>query len=208
LGIIPYIQENTDLILELILQHLGLSLGAVLIAFLLGTPLGIILTRYKKISAVGLNVLDILYTIPSLALFGIMIPILGMGIVPALTALIIYSLLPIVQNAYAGIKNVDRSIIEAAQGMGMSKNRILLTIELPLALAVIMAGLRTALANSIGIATIAAYIGAGGLGVLVFRGISSVSPTLIIVGSTPVLLMAIVGDHLLKKVEDRLTFSD
>lgn len=200
-----YLQDNFGMIVELTVQHIELSFIAVLIAFVIGVPSGIVFTRFRKLSVVGLNVVSVMYTIPTLALFGLMIPIIGMGTKAALTALVIYSLMPIVQNAYTGIKNIDANVLEAATGMGMSPYRRLLKIELPLATPVILAGLRTALVNSIGVTTIASYIGAGGLGDLVFRGLSSVSPTLIIIGSVPVILLAIVSDLIIKMIEDRLT---
>lgn len=203
--IYEYTVNNLDMLLELILIHMELSFLAVFIACLIGIPSGILFTRYEKISTIGLNFISVLYTIPSLALFGLMIPIIGMGTGAAITALVIYSLMPIIQNVYTGIKNVDPNITEAAKGTGMSPTRILFTIELPLATTVILAGLRTALVNSIGVTTIAAYIGASGLGVLVFRGLSSVSPSIIIVGSVPVLLLAIVSDYAIKMLENRLS---
>ncbi len=204
--IIYYIQENFNLIIKLTVQHLNLSLASVIVAILIGVPGGILSMRYKSISSIMLNVIDVLYTIPSLALFGLMIPVLGMGTLPAFVALVLYSLLPIVQNTYAGIKNIDSSITESAVGMGMGQFRLLFTIELPLSFSVILAGVRTALVNSIGLTTIAAYIGAGGLGALVFWGISSVSPLLILIGSIPVVLMSLVGDYLLKIAEDKYSF--
>jgi osmoprotectant transport system permease protein len=202
-----FFQDNLQTLIDLTVQHMAISLLAVFIAFVIGVPLAIVMTRYKSISYIGLNIVNVLYTIPSLALFGLMIPVIGTGTVPALVALILYSLLPIVQNTYVGIKNIDESIIEAAKGMGMDYPRILFKIEIPLSLTVIIAGLRTALVNSIGITTIAAYIGAGGLGVLVFRGISSVSTPLIILGSLPILLLAILCDSGLKEIEERLSLA-
>lgn len=203
--IVFYILNNSDMLLTLTVQHIELSFVAVLIAFLIGVPSGILFTKFKTLSVIGLNTVSVLYTIPTLALFGLMIPIIGMGKRSALIALIIYSLIPIVQNAYTGIKNIDENVIEAAIGMGMGPFKMLIAIQLPLATPIILAGLRTAIVNSIGIATIASYIGAGGFGVLVFRGLSSVSPVLIVVGSVPVLLLAVVSDRLLRVVEDRLS---
>lgn len=200
---IGFIQDNSDLILRLGVQHINISLSSVAVAILIGVPAGILSKSYERFASIFLNIIDVLYTIPSLALFGLMIPILGMGTLPAFVALILYSLLPIVQNTHAGLKNIDRSIIESAVGMGMGRLRLLISIELPLAFSVILAGIRTAFVNSIGLTTIAAYIGAGGLGVLVFRGISSVSPILICVGSIPVILLSIIGDYLLKTAEDK-----
>lgn len=200
-----YIQNNYDSIIELTIQHIEIAFISVFVALLIGVPFGILFTRHKITAAIGLNIFTIIYTIPSLALLGLMIPIVGMGTKTAIIALIIYSLMPIVQNAYSGIKNIDQTVIEAARGMGMSSKRILFKIELPLATSVILAGLRTALVNSIGVTAIASYIGAGGLGVLVFRGISSVSTDLILIGSIPIILLAIISDYLLKLLEKRFT---
>lgn len=201
-----YLQNNHELITRSIIQHLKISSLSVATAVLLGVPIGIFSTRYERLSTLLLNLIDTIYTIPSLALFGLMIPILGFGTFPALIVLVLYSLMPIVQNTNAGIKNINKSIIESANGMGIGKLRLLFTIELPLALTVILAGIRTALVNSIGLTTVAAYIGAGGLGVLVLRGISAVSVLLICIGSIPVILMSIAGDYLLKVVEERYSF--
>lgn len=203
---ITYIQNNSSMIWNLTAEHFKLSYLSVLIAAAIGIPFGIIFTRFKFISAIGLNLFSVVYTIPTLALFGIMLPLIGMGTKAALTALIIYSFMPIVDNVYTGIKNVDRTIIEAAVGMGMSRTRILFSIELPMAFSIIVAGLRTAIVNSVGIATLASLIGAGGLGVLVFRGMSSVSPIIIVAGSIPILLLAVLSDYLLKFVENKFNY--
>ena len=204
---ISYIEHNSGTILRLTYQHLELSYVSVLIATLIGVPCGILFARYKSLSFVGLNIFAVLYTIPSLALFGIMIPLIGMGKKAAFVALVIYSFMPIVENVRAGIKNVEKAVIEAAVGMGMNRAKILFSIELPLALPIILAGLRTTIVNSVGIATLASLIGAGGLGDLVFRGMSSVSPMVIAVGSIPVLLLAILSDFLLKLIENRLNLA-
>jgi len=204
---ISYIQNNSGMIMNLTFQHLELTYVSVLIATLIGIPCGILFARSKSLSSVGLNIFAVLYTIPTLALFGIMIPLIGMGKKAALVALIIYSFMPIVENVRAGIKNVDKAVVEAAVGMGMKPAKILFTIELPLALPIIIAGLRTTIVNTVGIATLASLIGAGGLGELVFRGMSSVSPIVIAVGSIPVLLLAIASDFLLKLIENRFNLA-
>lgn len=205
-ALVFYIKDNLNMILNLMSQHVTISLSSVIVAILIGVPSGILSVRFKRFSSILLNIIDVVYTIPSLALFGLMIPILGMGTLPAFVALVLYSLLPIVQNTFAGISSIDSSVKESAIGMGMGYYKILFTIELPLSFSVILAGIRTAVVNSIGLTTIAAYIGAGGLGVLVFWGIHSVSPLLITIGSLPVVLMSIAGDYLLKIAEEKYSF--
>ncbi|MDY6826560.1 MAG: ABC transporter permease [Bacillota bacterium] len=203
-----YALNNLDRVQQLSLEHLslvGISLG---IALVIGIPLGILATQYRKLSSLVLNLVSLIYTIPSLAMFGLLLPLIGMGSRSAITALSLYSLLPIVQNTYVGITNIDQSVFLAAEGMGMSRMQILFKIELPLAISVIFAGIRTATVNCIGITTIAAFIGAGGLGMLVFRGLSSISLRQILLGSIPVLLMAMLADWLLKRLENRLALAE
>ena len=152
-----------------------------------------------------IGIAGILYTIPSLALFGMLIPFIGIGIKPALIALILYSQLAMIRNTYVGIVHIDSAVREAGKGMGMSGWQFLRMVELPMALPVIMAGIRTAAVMNIGTATIAAYIGAGGLGWLIFRGIASVNTEQIIAGAVPVTLLAIGVDYLFVLLERVLT---
>jgi osmoprotectant transport system permease protein len=137
-------------------------------------------------------------------MFGLMIPILGIGLVPAVTAIVLYSLLPVVQNVYTGITTVRPDVRDAAIGLGMSGRQILFRVELPLALLVLFAGIRTAVVNAIGMATLASLIGAGGLGDLIFRGISTVSLTVVLAGSVPLIVLAVLGDVIIKRIEDHL----
>ena len=184
-----------------ILQHtwehlllVGISIG---IATLVGIPLGILITRRKNLRQPILGIANILQTIPSLALFGLLIPVRfigGIGTTPAIFSLILYSLLPIIRNTYTGITGVDPAIREAGRGMGMTDRQLLLQVEIPLAMAVILAGVRVATVIGIGIATIAAAIGAGGLGELIFRGISAVNNQLILAGAIPAAVIALVAD--------------
>ena len=179
------------------LEHLvlvGISIG---IATLVGIPLGILITRQKNLRQPILGIANILQTIPSLALFGLLIPVPvigGIGAVPAIVALTLYSLLPIIRNTYTGITNVDPAIREAGRGMGMTDKELLIQVEIPLAMGVILAGVRVATVIAIGVATIAAAIGAGGLGELIFRGISAVNNQLLLAGAVPAALIALLAD--------------
>ncbi|SFA81206.1 MULTISPECIES: glycine betaine ABC transporter substrate-binding protein [unclassified Bacillus (in: firmicutes)] len=182
-------------------EHLFLSLVSILIATLIAVPLGIFISRRKRIAEPVIGVTAIFQTVPSLALFGFLLPLFGIGNTTAIIALTIYALLPILRNTYIGITGVEHSVVEAGRGMGMTKNQILRMIELPLALPIIMGGLRTATVLTIGVATLAAFIGAGGLGDLIYRGLSTTRNELVLAGAIPAALLAIVCDGLLKRVE-------
>ncbi|MEW9670157.1 ABC transporter permease [Ammoniphilus sp. 3BR4] len=202
---ISVIQQRQDEIIQATVQHVQLSLVALLIAILISVPLGILLTRYQKLATPVIGFASLCQTIPSLALLGFMIPIMGIGWTPAIVALTIYGLLPILRNTYTGIMNVEKSMKEAGVGMGMTSAQVLLKVELPLALNVIMAGIRTATVMIIGVATLASLIGAGGLGDLIFRGIAMVSPELILAGAVPAALLALIFDFLLERSERAVT---
>lgn len=184
-----------------LLRHMELVGISMLIAICIGIPLGIIITRVSFLEGPILGLAGILQTIPSLALLGFMIPFFGIGMTTAVVALFLYSLLPIIRNTFAGIKDVDKSVIEAAKGMGMTKRQILFKIQLPLALSVIMAGIRTATVINVGTTTLAAFIGAGGLGDFIFLGISRNIDALIIIGAAPAAVLALVLDFLLGRLE-------
>ncbi|HEY8336865.1 MAG TPA: ABC transporter permease [Tardiphaga sp.] len=184
--------------------HLRLSLMAVGLALGIGLPLGVLCHLNRIAAAAVLNTVSMIYTVPTLALFGLMIPLLGIGVVPAIVAVVLYSLLPVVQNTYTGLANLDPNLCEVAIGMGMGRWTRLFRVELPLALPVIFAGLRIAVVNAIGMVTLASLIAAGGLGDLIFRGISIMSWNLVLAGSVPVLVMALGADFLLKLAEQRL----
>ena len=170
---IRYFIEKLPEVKLALFQHIEITGLAVSLAILVGVPLGIIIIKNEKLSKVVLTIAGIFQTVPSLALFGLIIPVLGIGITPAVFVLFLYSLLPIITNTYIGIKGVDNSIIQAAIGMGMTNFQVLLKIKLPIAVAVIMGGIRISAVATIGTATIAALIGAGGLGELIIRGIST-----------------------------------
>lgn len=194
-------------ILHLTVEHLLLAAVSTGIAVALGVPLGIVLTRRPRWRKPVLAFVNVVQTIPSLALFGFLIPIPGIGGIGARTAivaLVLYALLPIVRNTYVGITAVDPHVRFAALAMGMTDRQLLWRVEIPLALSVILAGVRVALVVSIGTATIAAAIGAGGLGVLIFRGVAMVDNTLILAGAVPAALLALVADFALGHVERRL----
>lgn len=205
LNLLNYFIENLGLVLKLTLEHVQITVISVSVSTVIGVAIGILITRYKKAATAVIGLAGIIYTIPSLALFGMLIPFIGIGIKPALIALILYSQLALIRNTFVGIIHIDPAIREAGQGMGMSRWQFLRMIELPIALPVIMAGIRTAAVMNIGTATIAAYIGAGGLGWLIFRGIASVHTEQIVAGAVPVALLAIGVDQLFVLLERYLT---
>lgn len=191
--------RKSDLLTALI-EHIELSFIALFFAVLIGLPLSIYLTRHRKIAEPIINVAAVLQTIPSLALLGLMIPLFGIGQFPAIVALVAYALLPIMRNTYTGIAEVDPSLIEAADGLGMSRFKRLTKIELPLALSVIMAGIRTAMVLIVGTTTLAALIGAGGLGDLILLGIDRNNGQLILLGAIPAAILALIFDFGLRGI--------
>ena len=203
-GFLSYLLSEKDYLLKLLREHLALSFGSLCLAFFLSLPVGIILTRYQSLGKVVFPIINTIQTMPSLALLGFLIPIVGIGMVPALLALFLYSLLPLVRNTYTGILNVDKTYIEASRGMGLTGWQILFKVEIPLALPVIIAGIRTAAAIVIGTATLAALVGAGGLGDPIFRGISTVNSDLILLGAIPAALLAIFVDKFIGIAENLL----
>jgi osmoprotectant transport system permease protein len=201
-----FFAHNYADILKHSLQHLMLATVATFFAALIGIPTGIILSRKPEWSGPVLGAANVLQTIPSLALLGFLLsfPFLGgIGATSAIFALVLYALLPIIRNTYTGITAVDPAMKEAGRGMGMTDRQLLLLLEMPLASGVIFAGIRIAMVVSIGIATIAAAIGAGGLGEFIFRGLSMVNNTLILAGAIPAALLAILCDFALGRVERR-----
>jgi len=205
LSAIEYCIKNIGLILKLTFDHIEITLIAVSISTVIGVAIGIFITRHQRVAGAIIGIAGILYTIPSLALFGMLIPFIGIGLKPTLIALILYSQLALIRNTFVGIVHIDPSIREAGKGMGMSNWQFLRMVEIPVALPVIMAGIRTAAVMNIGTATIAAYIGAGGLGWLIFRGIASVNSDQIIAGAVPVILLAVAVDYLFILLERALT---
>ena len=202
---IETIQSRSDLIQQAFLEHIYLSFVALAIGIAIALPLGILIARYRKYAEPVIGVTAVFQTIPSLALFGFLVPLIGIGSNTALIALIIYALLPILRNTFTGITSVDNSIIEAGRGMGMTRTQILKQIEFPLALPFIMAGIRTATVLTVGIATLATFVGAGGLGDVIYRGLQSYNNALVLAGALPVALLAITFDLILKWIEKAAT---
>jgi osmoprotectant transport system permease protein len=206
-SLFDFFTQNRAEVLALTFQHLLLVVVATGAATVVGIPVGILLTRRPALSKPVLALAGVLQTIPSLALFGFLIPILGsygIGALPAIIALFLYSLLPIIRNTFTGIMGVDPSVREAARGMGMTGRQMLFQVELPLAMSVIIAGVRVATVISIGTATIAAAIGAGGLGMYIFRGLRMFDTTLTLAGAVPAAAMALAADFILGRVEKTL----
>jgi len=194
-------------ILEATLAHLFLVCVSMAIAILLGVPVGMFLVKRKAARGVALGIASVLQTIPSLALFGFLIPLPflgGIGTRTAVIALVLYALLPILRNTVVGLTNLDQAVLEAAEAMGMTELQILLKVRFPLGLSVILAGIRTATVITIGVATIAAAIGAGGLGTFIFRGVAMVSDTVILAGAIPAALLALAADAALGLLERKL----
>jgi osmoprotectant transport system permease protein len=188
-------------------EHVLLTLISMAIAVAIGVPLGLVIVRHPRLRAVSLAVASIFQTIPSLALFGFLIPLPflgGIGAHTAIVALVLYALLPILRNTFVGLTSIDPAILEAAEGMGMTEQQILFRVRLPLASSFIMAGIRTATVITIGIATIAAAIGAGGLGTFIFRGVAMVNDAVILAGAIPAAILALFADFLLGLLERRL----
>jgi osmoprotectant transport system permease protein len=207
---LTYALVNWPLIVSRALEHIEIVGVAVGLAILTGVPIGIAITQDKRLADNVLYVASIIITIPSIALFGLMIPVLsmighGIGYLPAVIAVLLYSQLPIIRNTYAAITNVDPALREAARGMGLTRIQRLREVELPLAVPVIMAGIRVAVVMNIGVTAIAAYIGAGGLGAFISRGISQTDPRQLITGAVAVSVLAIVADVALLALQRYLT---
>ena len=206
--LLRYLRDNAGQVGQLTLEHLTLVGAAVAVAVAVGVPLGIAATRWGRWERVVMGTANVLQTIPSLALFGFLIPVPfigGVGARTAIVALTLYALLPIVRGTHAGIRGVDAAVREAGRGLGMTDRQLLWRVELPLSANVILSGVRVATVISVGIATIAAAIGAGGLGVYIFQGLAMVDDTVILAGALPAALLALLADGLLGLVERRVT---
>jgi len=210
MNVADFIYQNREQCLLLTLEHIWIVAIALSLAILIGVPIGIAVTRNEQAAKKVINAANILMTIPSIALFGVLLPVLalinqGLGKVPAIIAIVLYSQLPIIRNTYTAIMNVPPELVDAGRGLGMSNWKRLREIEIPLAVPVIIAGLRTAAVMSIGIAAIGAYIGSGGLGVLIQQGISRVYEEMIVAGAILVSLLAIFVDAGMALIERFLT---
>lgn len=205
-----FIFDNIGVIGKLSIEHISLVGLAVGLAIITGVPIGIAITLNERIAGFVLYTASIIITIPSIALFGLMIPLLskigqGIGYLPAVIAVLLYSQLPIIRNTYTAINNVDPNLREAARGVGMTPFQRLRLVEIPLALPIIMAGVRTAVVMNIGVMAIAAYIGAGGLGTLISRGISQTDSRQLIAGALAVSVLAVLADYALLCIQRKLT---
>lgn len=199
------VTSRSDDIMQGLIEHLILSFVAIFFAIIISLPLGIYISRKKSSAEFYIGVTAVFQTIPSLALFGFLVPLLGTGSATAIIALTIYALLPILRNTYTGITGVDQAVIEAGRGMGMTNRQLLYKIELPLSLPFIMAGIRTATVLTVGVATLATFVGAGGLGEIIYRGLSSWNNYLVLAGALPAALLALFFDYLLKLLEKATT---
>ena len=195
--------ERKEEFFKAVLEHIQISFYALVIALIIAIPLGIYLTYKKKIAEIIIGLTAVMQTIPSLALLGLLIPVMGIGRKPAITALVIYALLPLLRNTYTGINGVDPVYMVASRAMGMNKMQQLFKVQLPLAMPVIMAGIRTATVLIIGTATLASLIGAGGLGKLILLGLDRNNMNLILLGAIPSALLAVLFDFVLKKLENK-----
>jgi len=210
MDILWFIIENLDVIGARTVEHISVVGVAVGLAILTGVPIGIAITQSKPAADAILYIAAVIITIPSIALFGVMIPILsligqGIGYLPAVIAVLLYSQLPIIRNTYTAITNVDPALREAARGMGMTPWLRLTRVEIPIAIPVILAGVRVAVVMNIGVTAIATYIGAGGLGTFISRGIAQTDPRQLATGALAVSLLAILADFILGCIQKRLT---
>ena len=204
-GFFSYVAQRQDQILSALLEHIQLTVAAVFFAVLIGVPLGILISSVKSLNKPVLGLANVVQAVPSLAFFGFLIPVLGIGSLPTIFIVVIYALLPILKNTFTGLHNINGDILEAARGMGMTKGQILWRIQLPLALPVIMAGIRIAAVNAVGLVTVAAFVGAGGLGYLIYSGIQTLNDYLILAGAIPSCLLALLMDFVVGRVERLVT---
>lgn len=202
---LDYLRANIDTIASATLRHVYITVTAVIISIVTGISIGMLIAKHKRLSSIIIGIAGIIYTIPSLALLGILVSFVGFGIKPTIIALVLYSQLMIIRNTYVGINSVDPAIVEASIGMGMTRFQLLRMVELPLALPIIMAGVKNIAVMTIGIAAIAALIGAGGLGGLIYKGIFRVDYKLILSGVIVMSLLSIASEFLLGKVGDHFT---
>lgn len=196
--------ERADWFGQLILEHIALSAAAIALAGIIGLLLGIFISEHEKAVPPVLGIANVFYTIPSISLLGMMIPLLGIGNNTAVAALTIYGIMPMVRNTYAGIKGVSKEVVTAARGMGSTELQIMMKIKLPLALGVIIAGVRNMVVMTISVAAIASFIGAGGLGVAIYRGITIYDTAMTFGGSFLIALIALASDLLLGHLEKRI----
>ncbi|WP_342499736.1 ABC transporter permease [Bacillus sp. FSL M7-0791] len=203
--IIDFLEKNGGELLTKMWEHLYISLIAVVLGILVAVPLGVVLTRMKRGAGFIIGIVNIFQTLPSLAILAFFIPILGVGKIPAIVALFFYSVLPILRNTYAGVQGVNKNLLESGKGIGMTTWEQIRLVELPLAVPVIMAGVRTSTIYLIGWTTLAAFIGGGGLGDYILIGLQLYQPEFIIAGAIPVTILAVIIDLSLMKLEKKVT---
>lgn len=199
--IIDLTQSRWDFFLGLLVEHIQISLLSIVIAMVIGLTIGILISEYQKSSKVVIGIVNFIYTIPSISLLGFLIPLSGVGDTTAVIALTVYALLPMVRNTHTGLTNVSPLLLEAATGMGSTKMQTLIKVKLPLAMPVIISGIRSMAVMTIALAGIASFIGAGGLGVAIYRGITTNNKAMTLVGSLLIAILAIVVDFLIGRIE-------
>ncbi|MCC3867841.1 glycine betaine ABC transporter substrate-binding protein [Terrisporobacter mayombei] len=198
---INYLSAQKGQIISLLIQHIQLTVVAIVVAIIIGIPLGILVSKNEKLRKYIIGIINVFQAIPSMALLGLLVPVLGIGSKPAIMMVVLYSLLPIVKNTTTGILGIDKNIIESATGIGLTSKQILYKIQLPLALPIIMAGIRISAVTAVGLMTLAAFIGAGGLGYLVFSGVQTVNNIMILAGAIPACILALTVDYIFSRVE-------
>ncbi|GAA0230738.1 ABC transporter permease/substrate-binding protein [Metaclostridioides mangenotii] len=200
-----FLIQQKGKIIELFIQHISLTASAIIIAIIVGVPLGILISRAPRLRKIVLGFVNLVQAVPSMALLGLLVPILGIGSKPAIFSVVIYSLLPIVKNTYIGISSIDPVVLESAKGIGLTKNQTLFRIQFPLALPIIMGGVRISAVTAVGLMTLAAFIGAGGLGYLVFSGVQTVNNSMILAGAIPSCILALLVDYIFSQIEIAVT---
>lgn len=203
-----YVGNNSGQVLSLLWEHIYLTIFSVFVATVIGVPLGIFISKNKNLAKPIIGFANVMQAIPSLALLGFLIPFIGIGSTPAIVMVVLYSLLPIIKNTYTGLANIDKDILEAAKGIGLTSRQTMTKIQLPLAMPVIMAGIRISAVTAVGLMTIAAFVGAGGLGYLVFSGVSSVDNNMILAGAIPACILALIIDYLIGKIENGISYTN
>ena len=200
-----YIIQNKEQIISLFLEHIELTFIAVLLSILIGVPIGILISYVKKLDKPVLGLSSVIQAVPSMALLGFLIPFVGIGTIPAIIVVILYSLLPIIKNTYTGINGISETMIESAKGIGLTKSQILFKIQIPQTLPVIMAGIRISAVSAVGLMTMSAFIGGGGLGYLIFSGIRTVNNYQILAGAIPACILALIVDYFFGLIEKLVT---
>lgn len=200
-----FIASQGSEVIRLLWEHIYVSLISLGLGVIVAVPLGIFLSQVPKVANIVISIVSVLQTIPTLALLALMIPFLGVGKVPAIVALFIYSLLPILRNTYLGMSNVNPDLLDAAKGMGLKRMQIIRQVQLPLAVPVIMAGIRLSTVYVIAWTTLASYIGGGGLGDMIFNGLNLFRPDLILGGTIPVTILAVIVDLVMARIEEWVT---